>query len=86
MIVPMPEKKIVVVTGKPVSTGTSAVAPNMARMCWPPRPSMFGMSRRSFGLTTAPGATVRPSPWSFHTLSIPEPISLPPCGDALPWA
>ncbi len=59
----MPEKKIVVVTGNPVSTGTSAVAPNIARMCWPPSPSMYGMRSRSFVRTTSPGATVRPSPW-----------------------
>src|SRR5436190_4474912 len=79
-IVPMPEKKIVVVTGNPVRTGTSAVAPNMARMCWPPSPSMFGMCSRSSGLTTAPGSTVLPSPCSFHTLSTPVAISLPPRG------
>ena len=76
-IVPMPEKKIVVLTGKPVSTGTSAVAPNIARMCCPPRPSMFGMFSRSSGRTTAPGSTVRPSPWIFQTLPRPDPISPP---------
>ena len=75
MIVPMPEQKIVVVTGKPVSTGTSAVAPNMARMCCPPSPSIYGMFSRSSGRTTAPGSTVRPSPWSFHRT---EAICLPP--------
>ena len=86
MIVPMPEKKIVVVTGKPVSTGTSAVAPNIARMCWPPRPSMFGMSSRSFGLTTAPGCDGPPV-----TVELPHPVDSrthisPSLRNALPWA
>src|SRR5919198_2398755 len=36
------------------------------------------MSSRSLGLTTSPGVTERPSPWSFQTLSIAEPMSLSP--------
>jgi hypothetical protein len=37
-IVPIPEKKIVVVGGNPVRTGTRNVAPNIARTCCMPRP------------------------------------------------
>ena len=35
--VPMPEKKIAVFGLKPMMTGASTVAPNMAKMCWMPR-------------------------------------------------
>jgi hypothetical protein len=44
--VPTPEKSRVVVGGKPVSTGTRKVAPNIATTCWAPmptvRPQFFG--------------------------------------------
>ena len=40
MSVPIPEKKIVVLGGKPINTGTMKVAPNIASTCWKPRPTV----------------------------------------------
>ncbi len=65
--VPRPENSSVVDTGKPVMIGTRNVAPNIATMCCAPIAKVAGQFRRSSGLTTAPGATVWPSPWIFHT-------------------
>jgi hypothetical protein len=61
-IVPTPEKKIVVETGNFVSTGTSAVEPNIASTCCIPSPSITGVRSRSSGATTSPGRTRLPSP------------------------
>ncbi len=58
----MPEKKIVVLGGKPIRTGTMNVAPNIASTCWAPRPMVCGQARRSSGATTSVGPTFRPSP------------------------
>ena len=55
----MPENSNVVDTEKPVSTGTIAVAPNIARMRCAPRPSIAGRRRRSSERTTSPGRTDR---------------------------
>ncbi|BBY49766.1 hypothetical protein MARA_32340 [Mycolicibacterium arabiense] len=52
-IVPMPENSSVVAGGKPVSTGTRNVAPNMATTCWAPIPMVRGQLSRSSGATTA---------------------------------
>ena len=60
---PTPEKNSVVDTGNPVRIGTRNVAPNIATTCCAPIAMVPGQLRRSFGLTTAPGSTVRPSPW-----------------------
>ncbi len=62
----MPLKSRVVETGKPVSVGTRKVAPNIATTCCAPIAMVAGQDRRSSGVTTVPGSTVRPSPCSFH--------------------
>ena len=62
----MPEKKRVVVGGKPVIIGTRKVAPNIAAMCWRPTPKVRGQVRRSSVETTAPWDIDFPSPCSFH--------------------
>jgi hypothetical protein len=67
--VPIPEKKSVVVAGKPVRIGTRNVAPNIAAICCKPRPIVKGQLRRSSGATTSPDVTDFPSPWSFHVNS-----------------
>src|SRR5699024_2866241 len=60
--VPMPENSSVVEGGKPVSSGTRKVAPNMAITCCAPMPMVSGQASRSSGRTIASGATERPSP------------------------
>ena len=40
--VPRPANSSVVETDRPVSVGTSTVAPNMANMCWKPSTSILG--------------------------------------------
>ena len=52
----MPENSSVVVGGKPVSTGTRKVAPNIATTCWAPMPMVRGQLSRSSGATTAASA------------------------------
>lgn len=66
MIVPRPENSKVVLTGNPVSVGTSSVAPNMAITCCIPMPIVRPQLRRSRGATTAPGSIFLPSPWTVH--------------------
>src|SRR6478735_3954826 len=48
----MPENSSVVAGGKPVSTGTRNVAPNIATTCCAPRPTVRNQSSRSSGATT----------------------------------
>ena len=43
MRVPIPAKRRVVDTGRPVIAGTRTVAPNIANMCCSPRVSIFGL-------------------------------------------
>ncbi len=43
--VPSPANSNVVDTSRPVSMGTSMVAPNMANMCWTPSTSTLGAPR-----------------------------------------
>src|SRR4051812_37242571 len=50
--VPTPENKRVVAGGKPVSTGTRKVAPNIATTCCAPMPKVRGQLSRSSGATT----------------------------------
>ena len=64
--VPIPEKKSVVVGGKPVMIGTKKVAPNIAAICCKPTPMVRGQVKRSSVETTSPTATLLPSPWSFQ--------------------
>ena len=66
MIVPRPENKSVVLTGKPVRVGTSRVAPNMAMTCCIPIPIVLGHDSRSSGATTPPGSMRLPSPWTVQ--------------------
>ena len=53
-MVPTPEKKSVVVGGKPVMIGTKKVAPNIAAMCCSPVPMVRGQESRSSGAITPP--------------------------------
>ena len=48
----MPENSRVVAGGKPVSTGTRNVAPNIATTCWAPMPMVRAQLSRSSGATT----------------------------------
>src|SRR6187200_278392 len=50
--VPTPENSSVVAGGKPVSTGTRKVAPNIATTCWAPMPMVRAQLSRSWGATT----------------------------------
>ncbi|MCC3324057.1 Uncharacterised protein [Gordonia bronchialis] len=54
---PIPENSSVVAGGKPVSTGTRKVAPNMATTCCSPMLTVRGQLSRSPGPTTSPTAT-----------------------------
>jgi hypothetical protein len=65
-IVPIPEKKRVVLGGRPVMIGTKNVAPNIAAMCWIPTPIVSGQAKRSSGFTTPPSLIDFPFPCSFH--------------------
>jgi hypothetical protein len=65
-IVPTPEKKRVVVGGRPVRIGTRKVAPNIAAICWKPTPMVRGQLKRSSVETTSPGAMLFPFPCSFQ--------------------
>ena len=64
--VPTPEKKIVVVGGMCVSTGTTKVAPNIAITCCMPMPIVRDHDRRSSGATTSVKPMCFPSPWTVH--------------------
>jgi hypothetical protein len=61
-IVPIPEKKRVVVGGNPVMIGTKKVAPNIAAMCCRPTPTVRGQLSLSSVDTTAPAETDFPFP------------------------
>ena len=77
----MPENRIVVAGGNPVSTGTRKVAPNMATTCCIPIPAVRPHDSRSSGRTTAPGVTVLPSPCSSQSRSaIASPLLVDPPG------
>lgn len=66
----MPEKRIVVAGGNPVSSGTRTVAPNMATTCCRPIPMVRGHESRSSGITTPPGDSPVFPPTGVH--SMPE--------------
>jgi hypothetical protein len=42
---------------RPMMSGKTKVAPNMATTCWAPRPTVLPQERRSSGATTPPAAT-----------------------------
>ena len=65
-MVPIPEKKSVVVGEKPVMIGTKKVAPNIAAICCKPTPMVRGHVRRSSVDTTSPEETLFPLPCNFH--------------------
>jgi hypothetical protein len=54
--VPMPDMRIATLGSKPISSGASTVAPNIAITCCTPRAAVCGQGRRSSGATTAPAA------------------------------
>ncbi len=61
-IVAMPDIMMARLGSRPMSTGATKLAPNIATTCWAPSPAVRGHDSRSSGRTTAPGAGVRPSP------------------------
>jgi hypothetical protein len=61
-IVPIPEKKRVVVGEKPVMIGTRNVAPNIAAICCRPTPIVRGQVSLSSVDTTPPAEMVFPFP------------------------
>ena len=65
---PTPENSRVVAGGKPVSTGTRKVAPNIATTCWAPMPMVRVQPSRSSGATTK-SASARAST-CFHVSGI----------------
>jgi len=61
-MVPIPEKKRVVVGEKPVMIGTRNVAPNIAAICCRPTPIVRGQVSLSSVETTAPAEMLFPFP------------------------
>src|SRR5690349_19207658 len=70
MIVAMPDIMIARLGSRPITTGKTNVAPNIATTCWAPMPTVLTHESRSSGLTTSPGASPRPSPCSFHPIAM----------------
>jgi hypothetical protein len=54
--VPTPDIRMAMFGSKPISSGASTVAPNMATTCWRPMATIWGQGRRSSGAIT---------PWVF---------------------
>ena len=50
--VPMPEKKRARFGSKPITSGATTVAPNIASTCWKPMASVPGQGSRSSGAIT----------------------------------
>ncbi len=67
---------------RPMISGKTKVAPNMATTCWAPSPMVLPQESRSSGATTSLGPTVLPSPWSFQPrairLLLVPPVVVPP--------
>jgi hypothetical protein len=61
-MVPIPEKKRVVVGEKPVMIGTRNVAPNIAAICCRPTPIVRGQVSLSSVETTPPAEMLFPFP------------------------
>src|SRR6476469_1866475 len=66
--VPTPENSSVVAGGKPVSTGTRNVAPNIATTCWAPMPMVRAQASRSSGATPKSGSACAST--CFHVSGI----------------
>ena len=47
---------------RPMTSGKTKVAPNIATTCWAPRPTVLPHDSRSSGATTSSGPKVLPSP------------------------
>ena len=60
---------------RPMTSGKTNVAPNIATTCWAPRPTVLPHDRRSSGATTSLGPSVRPSPFSVQPK--PSAMALP---------
>ncbi|CAM5668941.1 hypothetical protein SANTM175S_05661 [Streptomyces antimycoticus] len=74
-MVATPDIMIARLGSSPISTGATKLAPNMATTCCAPSPAVLGHDSRSSGLTTAPGAGVRPSPCRVQRT--PRPMTAP---------
>ena len=70
MIVATPDIITARFGSRPMTSGNTNVAPNIATTCWAPNPIVRGQESRSSGLTTSPGASLRPSPCTFHPNAI----------------
>src|SRR4051812_32555586 len=66
----MPDIMIARFGFRPITTGKTNVAPNIATTCWAPMPTVLPHESRSSGLTTSPGAGPPPSPCSFHPIAM----------------
>ena len=69
----MPDIMIARLALRPMMSGNTNVAPNIATTCWAPSPTVLGQDSRSSGLTTAPGGGVEPSPYNFQPNAMPPP-------------
>ena len=58
---------------RPMTSGKTKVAPNIATTCWAPSPTVLPHDSRSSGATTSSGPIVLPSPCSFQ----PKPKAIP---------
>jgi hypothetical protein len=54
---------------RPITSGKTNVAPNMATTCWAPRPTVLPQDSRSSGATASPGGGVLPSCTSFQVIA-----------------
>ncbi len=77
MAVATPDIMIARFGSRPMSTGATNDAPNIATTCWAPSPKVRGQESRSSGRTTAPGAGVFPSPCKVQRT--PRPPMVAPC-------
>jgi hypothetical protein len=62
MIVPTPLIMIARLGSRPMTSGNTKVAPNMATTCCAPMPIVRGQDNRSSGATASPNGGVFPSP------------------------
>ena len=65
-IVAIPLIMIARLASRPMISGKTNVAPNIATTCWAPMPMVRGQDSRSSGATASPSGGVFPSPYSFH--------------------
>src|SRR4051812_25364014 len=65
---------------RPMMSGNTNVAPNIATTCWAPSPAVRPHESRSSGATTSVGPRVFPSPYSFQPSAIEGLLHLAPPG------